>query len=318
MKVGNFLDGVNVIDSTEIPGREKISSNLQTLIFETHDKKVQIIRTKSGVEAYIPSNRTMGATYPLFPANIQYPIKAVLMDLDGSTLNSEKFWISMIKKTIEKISQSEIEFSGTDLPFISGHSVSEHLQYCLDKFYLKFNLTESQEIYTEIVKENLENVKQILNEGGVQNYFNPLPGLKNLLYTLKKNNIKIGLVTSGLEEKVRPEIEMGLKAAGIGEDPLDFYDGIICAGSRNNYGTLGELCAKPHPWLYSEMMVDRLGISFEDRNSVVVIEDSNAGVIAGRLAGCPVIGVPGGNITADFLLEYKSGGLEDIGRYIGL
>jgi len=39
-----------------------------------------------------------------------------------------------------------------------------------------------------------------------------------------------------------------------------------------------------------------LGLSFDERNSVVGVEDSGAGVCSIRLAGFPTIGFAGGNI----------------------
>jgi len=84
-------------------------------------------------------------------------------------------------------------------------------------------------------------------------------------------------------------------------DPKDFYDAIITAGfplRKGDVGTLGELSPKPHPWLYAETCMVGLGIPFEDRNSVVGIEDSGAGVCSIRLAGYPTIGIAGGNIES--------------------
>ncbi len=62
-------------------------------------------------------------------------------------------------------------------------------------------------------------------------------------------------------------------------------------------GTLGELSPKPHPWLYSEVSKVGLGIDFSDRNSVVGIEDSGAGVCSVRLAGFACLGLADGNIV---------------------
>ena len=78
-----------------------------------------------------------------------------------------------------------------------------------------------------------------------------------------------------------------------------FYDCIITAGfplGKGEAGTLGELSVKPHPWLYAEACRVGLGIDFDDRNSVIGIEDSGAGVCSIRLAGYPTIGIAGGNI----------------------
>ena len=82
-------------------------------------------------------------------------------------------------------------------------------------------------------------------------------------------------------------------------DPKDFYDAIITAGyplRKGEVGTLGELSPKPHPWVYAEVARVGLGLSVEDRNAVVGIEDSGAGVCSVRLANFPAIGFAGGNI----------------------
>jgi beta-phosphoglucomutase-like phosphatase (HAD superfamily) len=128
--------------------------------------------------------------------------------------------------------------------------------------------------------------------------FTPTPGLKEFLLWLKAKKIRIGLVTSGLYEKAYPEILSAFRTMGLG-DPADFYEVIITAGfplRPGQAGTLGELTPKPHPWLYAEASRVGLGIPFEDRNSVVGVDDSGAGVCSIRLAGFPTIGFDGGNI----------------------
>jgi len=39
------------------------------------------------------------AYYPVHDVKIETPLKAVLMDLDGTTVHSEHFWIWIIEKT---------------------------------------------------------------------------------------------------------------------------------------------------------------------------------------------------------------------------
>ena len=126
----------------------------------------------------------------------------------------------------------------------------------------------------------------------------PAPGLKDFLLGLKDRGIKIALVTSGLYEKAYPEIVAAFRTMGMG-DPRDFYDAIITAGfplREGEVGTLGELSPKPHPWLYAEAARVGLGIPFEEREHVVGLEDSGAGVCAIRLAGFVTVGLSGGNI----------------------
>ena len=89
---------------------------------------------------------------------------------------------------------------------------------------------------------------------GRKDAFSPAEGVKDFLLELKKREIKIGLVTSGLYEKAYPEILSAFNSMQLGE-PTDFFDCIITAGfplKKGKAGTLGELEAKPHPWLYTE------------------------------------------------------------------
>jgi len=142
-------------------------------------------------------------------------------------------------------------------------------------------------------------MQAILYGSGRVNAFRPAPGLKEFLLELKARGLKIGLVTSGLYEKAWPEILSAFRVLDLG-NPVDFYDAIISAGfaiRQGEAGTLGELSPKPHPWLYAETARVGLGIPFEDRSSVVGIEDSGAGVCSIRLAGFSAIGIAGGNIN---------------------
>ena len=119
---------------------------------------------------------------------------------------------------------------------------------------------------------------------------------------MKKKGIKIGLVTSGLDYKAIPEILSVFRNLDMG-DPLEFYDAIIMGGKRKQkgqYGTIGELAAKPHPWVYAELA---LGLGVEKKGQAIVLEDSSAGLISGRLAGFDVIGFNDGNIAQSGMAE---------------
>jgi beta-phosphoglucomutase-like phosphatase (HAD superfamily) len=182
-----------------------------------------------------------------------------------------------------------------DLPFVSGHSVSEHLQYCIGKYAPGASLETAREIYFEITHREM---KEVLEGRGRADAFRPAPGLKEFLLELKGRGIKIGLVTSGLHEKAWPEIVAAFRQLGMG-DPKEFYDAIVTAGfplRKGEVGTLGELEPKPHPWLYAETARVGLGVPFERRGRVIGLEDSGAGVVSIRLAGFACIGMEGGNI----------------------
>lgn len=284
-KIENCSDGIFEV------GKNGVQS-----ISITDDKKVEFISFEDKTLAFVKSEMGYPAYYPVHNVKLKKPVKAVLMDLDGTSVKSEPFWIWIIEKTTASLlNDPDFKFEESDIPFISGHSVSEHLQYCVKKYCPAKTVEEARNIYFEHTDRELE---KIMQGSGRVNAFEPTAGLKNFLLTLKKHNIKIGLVTSGLYDKAWPEIVSAFKTLNMG-DPKKFYDAIITAGypiRSGETGTLGELSPKPHPWLYAEVARVGLGIPFEDRNSVIGIEDSGAGVCSVRIAGFPTIGISGGNI----------------------
>lgn len=260
------------------------------------DGKVEFISFGTHSIAYVKSSMGYPAYYPVYPVNPERPVKAVLMDLDGTSVHSEEFWIWIIQKTVASLLQnSRFELEDADLPYVSGHSVSEHLKYCINKYCPEKKVEDARIFYFEHTNREMH---EIMEGRGRENAFVPAPGLRDFLFELKAKGIKIGLVTSGLYEKAWPEILSAFKTLKMG-DPKDFYDAIITAGfplRKGDTGTLGELSPKPHPWLYAETFRVGLGMEFSDRNSVIGIEDSGAGVCSIRLAGFPTVGVAGGNI----------------------
>ncbi len=277
-------------------GFHQVGKNGVKTIAATGDKKVEFIASAGHSLAYVKSALGYPAYYPVHPVDLHKPIKAVLMDLDGTSVRSEEFWIWIIQLTTATLLEKpNFELEAEDLPHVSGHSVSEHLAYCFQKYCPDKTLEEARQLYFDHTHRELE---AIMQGRGRVDAFLPSPGLKEFLLSLKTAGIKIGLVTSGLYEKAYPEILSVFRTLELGE-PKDFYDAIITAGfplRSGEVGTLGELTPKPHPWLYAEACRVGLGIPFEERNSVVGIDDSGAGVCSSRLAGFPTIGFAGGNI----------------------
>jgi beta-phosphoglucomutase len=274
------------------PGRDGVVS-----VVATGDGKVEFIAFADHTLAYVRSAMGHPAYYPVHPVALERPVRAVLMDLDGTSVRSEGFWIWIIEQvTARLLGNSRFELEAADLPYVSGHSVSEHLQYCLRKYCPDKTVEEARATYFELTRREMA---AIMEGRGRTDAFVPAPGVKEFLQSLKAQGIRIGLVTSGLHEKAYPEIVAAFRAMGLG-DPRTFYDAIITAGfplGGGEPGTLGELSPKPHPWLYAEVARVGLGIPFEERGHVVGIEDSGAGVCAIRLAGYTPIGMAGGNIT---------------------
>jgi beta-phosphoglucomutase len=265
-------------------------------IFTMLDKKADFIVFEDKTLVYIKSAMGYPAIYELKDDVFEGPADYVLMDLDGTSVHSESFWMWIIEQTTAALlGDSKFSLEPADEPFVSGHSVSEHLQHCIVKYCPDKTVEEARKHYFRITAYEMN---EIMQGRGRENAFIPTPGLKEFLLELKANHIKIGLVTSGLYEKAWPEILSAFRSMNMG-DPLDFYDSIITAGfplKKGFSGTLGELSPKPHPWLYAETARVGLGVTPLQRNKVIGIEDSSAGVLSIRLAGFSAIGLTGGNI----------------------
>ena len=241
------------------------------------------------------TNYGVNASYLIKPVDFCGPAKAILMDLDGTTLTSEEFWVFVIEQTMQKmLGDDKFALEDADIPFVSGFTTVDHLNYCLNKYLPDKDINSAIECYHNIEEFQL---KDIMQGRGHIDAFKPAEGLKDFLTEVKKRNIKIGLATSGLDYKAIPEIVAAFRSLNMG-DPRNYYDAIITGGRRKDvgdYGTLGEVASKPHPWIYTELAY--LGLKVTDPTTVIGIEDSAAGVLSLRFSGFPVVGLNCGNIT---------------------
>lgn len=274
-------------------------------ILQSRDKRILLVMLDNDkVLMGIITRESYVVYYPLNEIKIKYPIKAVLMDLDGTTLYSEDFWIYVIEETMRNLMNDfNFHISNKDIPFISGHSVSEHLQYCIDTYCPALKLSDAINLYYETSQVQLN---ALINGKLEKMQIKPAAYLKDFLLYLIKKDIKVGLVTSGLYEKAYPEIWSVCSMLDLGK-PEDIYDSIITAGTplkAHHIGTLGELTAKPHPWLYLETALIGLNISINERSHILGIEDSGAGICALRAAGIPSIGLKHGNIKQSGLSSF--------------
>lgn len=248
---------------------------------------------------YVEINQCgVDAIYPLKNVETNKKVKYILMDLDGTTVKSEEFWIYLTELTVKKLlNDPTFKLSEEDKPFVSGFSNLEHLEYCKKKYHYPQDSKEALACYHQIARFELN---EIMEGRGNVNAFIPRPGLADFLKKVKDMGIKIGLATSGLDYKAIPEIISAFAKLGLGK-PEVFYNAIITGGRQKKhgeYGTIGELAVKPHPWIYSELA---LGLGVQDLKDAIVIEDSSAGLLSGKLAGMNVIGFKDGNLIASGL-----------------
>lgn len=290
-KLENMIELEKTSDGSFVSGSEGVKE-----VLTPADRKVEFIIYADKTLCYVKSALGYPAIYKVPEARYEGPAKAILMDLDGTSVRSESFWMWIIEQTIAKLKKDmSFTLEASDEPHVSGHSVSEHLQYCIDKYCPDKTVEEARAIYFDTTEYEM---KEILEGRGKEGAFTPAPGLREFLEEVKGNGVKIGLVTSGLYTKAMPEIISAFQTLKMG-DPLDFYDAVITAGQtfkKGQTGTIGELAPKPHPWLYSETAKVGLGITEEDKCHVLGFEDSSAGIMSIRLAGFQAVGITGGNI----------------------
>lgn len=284
-------------------------------ILTSNDNKIDIVKFDDKELCYVKSGMGYPAIYPVNETYFEPKAEAILMDLDGTTLYSEAFWMWIIEKTTARLlDKPNFKIESEDEPFISGYSISEHLQYMIDKYSKGTSLELARKYYSETVDYELN---EILNGRGKQDAFTPVPNLREFLTTVKNEGIKIGLVTSAHYNKAITEITSVFKQLNLG-NPIEFYDAIITAGQtpgKGHLGTMGELEPKPHPWLYAEAMKVGLGIPFGRRHRIIAIEDSAAGVISVKLSGISPVGVNGGNIDeagVSELCDYRINNLLEV------
>jgi len=160
-------------------GRFVVGKDGVVSVTATGDRKVEFIAFKEHTLAYVKSSMGYPAYYPIRPVTMKKPLKAVLMDLDGTSVRSESFWIWIIQLSVASLLDNpRFSLEESDLPHVSGHSVSEHLQYCLRKYCPDRTVEEARRYYFEHTHREM---KAIMEGKGRPDAFTPSPGLKEFL-----------------------------------------------------------------------------------------------------------------------------------------
>jgi len=115
------------------------------------DRKVEFVVFADKTLAYVKSALGHPAVYPVPEVRFEAPAEAVLMDLDGTSVRSEAFWIWVIEQVVCRLlGDPRFELEAVDEPHVSGHSVSEHLQYCIDKYCPDKAVEEAREAFAQL------------------------------------------------------------------------------------------------------------------------------------------------------------------------
>lgn len=185
------------------------------------------------------------------------PLAAVLFDMDGTLVDSEKVWDVGLRELAGRYGG---ELSAAARARMVGTSMVESMQI------LHLDIGQPWRDPVESVGWLERRVGELFARGLVWR-----PGARELLTEVRAAGVPTGLVTATR----RHLVELALLTIG-GQN----FDAVVCGDEVDE--------AKPHPEPYRTAA--RLLSS--DIRRCVAIEDSPTGVASARAAGCVVIGVP--------------------------
>jgi len=183
-------------------------------------------------------------------------VKAVLFDLDGVLVDSEKYSSEASDLVLAEVgivqtpAEKKLVFGRRTIDNYRAAAEARGLRIDLDALVRRKN-----EVFAKIVMGRLK----------------PLPGVMELLGELRRESVKVAVVSSSPLERVN----VSLEEVGL----ILEFDLIVS----------GDCCAKgkpdPEPYLFA---ASSLGVTPAD---CVVIEDAEAGVLAGKAALMRVLAV---------------------------
>ena len=183
-------------------------------------------------------------------------IKAVLFDLDGVLVDSEPF-------SMEASSRVLAEFNIVRTPeeekMIFGRRTIDNYR----------TLVESRDL--KVTPEDLVKKKVGIFKKLIKGKLKPLPGVLDLISKVKTRGFKTAVVSSSPLERVNASLE---------EVGLILEFDLILSGDCCRRGK-----PDPEPFL---LAAERLGVKPEE---CVVVEDAEAGIMAGKAAGMKVVAV---------------------------
>lgn len=186
-------------------------------------------------------------------------ISAVIFDLDGTLIDTEKYFRICWPKTFEHFG-----YKLTDEQYLSIRSLGKPFVQETLKNYSGDPAFD----YNEVVAYRGKLMEEMIAEKGLQ----LKKGAIELLSYLKEKNIVRAIATASPVDRS----ERYLKMVGI----LDYFDRIISARNMKE--------GKPSPDVYSYACKE---LGFLPENCIAV-EDSPNGVLSAYRAGCKVIMVP--------------------------
>jgi HAD superfamily hydrolase (TIGR01509 family) len=185
-------------------------------------------------------------------------IEAVILDFDGTIVDSEPIWQEVQSRLF-----SDIGYVIT--PDIQGQTVGTGIDACMDFWFETFQIvninkeTFKQKILSECYKEIIEHAPM-------------KSGFYELIDSVKSNNLPLAICTSSEMEMLMPTLER--------LDITDLFDIIHSAH--------GSKFMKPHPDPYLQVAKKLI----KEIHTCIVVEDSIPGITAGVASGAKTFGIP--------------------------
>lgn len=172
-------------------------------------------------------------------------IKAVIFDLDD-TLISERHFIESGYKHIAEVLEERLHSSKNEIFQMLIMLFKEDANNVFNRLFDKFKITYTQDDVVKLVNEYRNHQPQI-------DFFDDV---RPCLHSLKKMNIKLGIITDGYKNSQRNKLKC-IRA-------VDYFEEVIVTDE------LGREYWKPHPKSF-EIMKEKLGVEF---NEMIYIGDN--------------------------------------------
>lgn len=196
-------------------------------------------------------------------------LKAVLFDFNGVIINDERIHLQLIDEIL--IQENLQPQKDSERQACLGRSD----RACFQELLANRGRVLSEDNLTQLLKRKAQ--AYVLELAKIEKL--PLyPGLEDLIFQVRSRNLKLGLVSGAIGK----EIELVLERAKLAE-----YFTVIVAGDDIT-------TSKPDPTGYL-LAVERLNQKYPDLDlqpqECLAIEDTPAGIAAGKRAGMQVVGV---------------------------